>query len=692
MAELRPYPFRALLRRAFRELDGEGKIFDLPLASCFGGFDDLDLSVTFHGRRAGTPLGPAAGPQSQMAQNIALSWLAGCRIMELKTVQVRDDLEIPRPCIDMATIGYNVEWSQELKLEESLEEYVKGMMLVEILRASGRTPQSASASGVIYDISVGYDLAGIQSERVQAFIAGMLDATPLIDRLRMEIPDELKEFRDLDFPSRISNTVTLSTFHGCPPDEIERIVDYLLRHNRLSSIVKLNPMLLGPERARELLGDVMGYADVQIPDSAFERDTRWDQMAEFVERLGETAREHQLGFGVKFSNTLIVENRREFFPASEKEMYLSGPPLYVLAMNLVRSFRQQFGNRFPVSYSAGIDRGNFADAVALGLVPVTVCSDLLKPRGYARASGYFGVMKSRMEAVKARNIPDFVIRAYGLGAEALRRAGPADATRSAACEEALASGEDLAVVAGSELHGRWAAEAALLNTEHYVPLATRDARYALPANTKAPKKIGSHLELFDCVSCNKCVPVCPNDANFVFVLPRLERPIRKLSLDEGSWTSRTDGTLVIEQKQQYANFADFCNDCGNCDVFCPEDGGPYVVKPRFFGTRDDWSRFAALDGFVLESDAEACRIWGRIGGQEFSLADADGACRFCGPGFDVTLDPGDPVATVRGDAVGEIDLTYLEILRWMRDAVYRSDRANYLNALDQAPQEADREQ
>ena len=27
---------------------------------------------------------------------------------------------------------------------------------------------------------------------------------------------------------------------------------------------------------------------------------------------------------------------------------------------------------------------------------------------------------------------------------------------------------------------------------------------------------GSHLALFDCVNCDKCVPVCPNDANFVY--------------------------------------------------------------------------------------------------------------------------------------------------------------------------------
>ena len=42
--------------------------------------------------------------------------------MELKTVQILDELEINRPCIDMQTIGYNIEWSQELKIAESLEE------------------------------------------------------------------------------------------------------------------------------------------------------------------------------------------------------------------------------------------------------------------------------------------------------------------------------------------------------------------------------------------------------------------------------------------------------------------------------------------------------------------------------------------------------------------------------------------
>ena len=36
----------------------------------------------------------------------------------------------------METVGYNVEWSQELTAGQSLEEYVKGAMLIEMLKAS----------------------------------------------------------------------------------------------------------------------------------------------------------------------------------------------------------------------------------------------------------------------------------------------------------------------------------------------------------------------------------------------------------------------------------------------------------------------------------------------------------------------------------------------------------------------------
>lgn len=690
MAILRPYPFGALIRRMFDELRRAGAIFDLPARKFFLGDPALDLSVPFHGRRASTPLGPAAGPHSQMAQNLVLSWLAGCRIMELKTVQILDELEIPRPCIDMQTVGYNVEWSQELKLEESLEEYVKGAMLIRMLEAAaadGHLPLAPGYERVFYDMSVGYDLAGIQSERVRAFLAGMRDCSAVVERLRAEIPDELKQYRDLDFPTSLSDTLTLSTFHGCPPDEIESIIAHLLEDHGLHCVIKFNPMLLGAERLRHLLHERLGYHDIRVPDSAFTRDVSWGQAQGIVERLHERARGLGLGLGVKFSNTLIVENHRDFFPASEKEMYLSGPPLHVLAVHLVEQFRARFGDRHPISFSAGIQRKNFPDAVALGLVPITVCSDLLQPGGYGRARGYFDELGARMRAVGATHVGDFIIRAHGQAEAALddALAAPGDPGARATCLAALREGRDLREVAGDALHDRWVSAARLRNTPIYARQTADDPRYARAGNSKPPRKIGRHLQLFDCITCDKCVPVCPNDANFTFALPRLEAPIVKVQRQNGAWARRADGTLVIREKHQIGNFADFCNDCGNCDVFCPEDGGPYAIKPRFFGRLEDWQRHAELDGFCLVRTDAGDVIHGRFGGRAFRLERTGAGSRYAGEGFAVRLDEADPEGTLELDTGGErevepeveIDLSYARILAWLRDAVYAGDAISY---------------
>ena len=676
-----------------REARERASVFDLPLDKCyFGSADAPDLSVELHGTSAGTPLGPAAGPQSQMAQNLVLSWLAGCRVMELKTVQVLDQLEIPRPCIDMATVGLNVEWSQELRLAESLEEYVKGSMLIEILRASGEVP--ARLGDVVFDMSVGYDLAGVKSDAVQGFIKGMQDAGELVDKLRAELlSDELADvladypqLAELEFTRHLSNTLTLSTFHGCPPDEIEAICGFLMRENGLDVIAKLNPTLLGPERVRELLEDELGYTDLVVPADAFESDTKWDEMLAFVARLGDLAGELGRSFGVKFTNTLIVENRRDFFPEGEARMYLSGAPLHVLAMELVGRFRAVFGSRFSISFSAGIDRVNFADAVALGLVPVTVCTDLLRPGGYARAAKYFANLESRMAEVGAASIDDFVLRAFGCAREAMMNAwvssGAADFEALGRCEAALEGGGDLRTAAGADLYAAWVRETALLNTGVYVARAVADPRYGAEKNSRAPKKIGKHLDLFDCTTCDKCVPVCPNNANFVFVLPALDVPIQKLRHMEGGFALEEAGRLVVAKEKQYANFADFCNECGNCDVFCPEDGGPYVVKPRFFGSRSDWELFADHDGFVLDACGNCdALVLGRFAGQAYSLSRTRAGVRFTGPGFALELDPSAPLDSVSGqlDEGVVADLTYLHILGWVRDAVFDAGEPNYLN-------------
>ncbi|MFZ4478600.1 MAG: hypothetical protein ACOYNZ_01760 [Rhodoferax sp.] len=557
MSELAPYPIAGLARRMLRELDLRQSIFDLPRRKFVLGDARLDLSVRAHGHSAATPFGPAAGPHTQLAQNIVLCWLAGGRFMELKTVQIQDRLTLPRPCIDMQTVGYNVEWSQELTLEQSLEEYVKAAMLIRILEASGRLMLAPGFGRTVFDMSVGYDLAGIRSERVQAFIRGMMDATPVVERLRRELPAELGPLRDLDFQTRISDTLTLSTFHGCPPVEIEAMVEHLMREHGLSCVVKLNPTLLGATEARRLLHDALGYGELRIPDDAFTKDATWEQASAFMDRLGGVAQSLDLHLGVKFSNTLIVENHKSFFPASEKNMYLSGPPLHVLAMHLVQRWRQAFGDRFPVSFSAGITRANFPDAVALGLLPVTVCTDLLQAGGYWRGFGYFEELAQRMDAVGATTIDEFIVRAYG-------DSGPADVS-----------------------------SAKLRNTDHYVDRVSADPLYHAESHRKGPRKIGRRLQFFDCVTCNKCIPVCPNDANFSVKMPSTPQ-------------------VPVKMARQIVNFADFCNDCGNCDVFCLEDGGPYLLKPRLFVNRERWLQDAPRDAVLIEPDAVSGRFDGVV--------------------------------------------------------------------------------
>lgn len=675
MAELIPIPIGVLATRLFSELDLKKAAFDLPVRSFFPNGLIPDLSVGIHGHRASSPFGPAAGPHTQLAQNIVLSWLAGGRVIELKTVQIKDELVIPRPCIDMQTIGFNVEWSQELRLEQSLEEYVKASMLIDMMKASGL---AAEFGDCVFDMSVGYDLAGISSERVRAFMAGLLDATATVQRLRDQIPTSLGALRDLPFATRISDTITLSTFHGCPPEEIEAISAFLLKEVGLHVVVKLNPTLLGREEATELLRNRLGYAEPTIPDAAFEKDAKWEQVVGFVERLGTLARSLERGFGVKFSNTLLVNNHKTFFPPSEKEMYLSGAPLHVLAMLLVRRFRRTFGDRFPVSFSGGIDATNFADAVALGLKPVSVCSDLLKTGGYARGAKNLTNLVKRMNDVGAASIDDFALHAYGHAEAALKSLALAPAL-AANCRAALAARSDLRAAAG-DAFSDWVAAARLLNTETYVDRMLADPRYSAAQNAKPPKKVGTRLRLFDCLTCDKCIPVCPNNANFTFVVPKGSLAMERLVSSGSAWKVEPNGELTIGKPWQIGVFADACNECGNCDVFCPEDGGPYLSKPLFFGSVAAWADTPERDGFAFEPIGEGLRMHGRFNGRAFSVESVGSKLRYRGEGFDLCLDPADPGASAEGSAASPVDLTPLRIMELLRSAITDSNAINFVNA------------
>jgi len=586
MAELIPFPFERLVRRMFREFENEQKIFDLPKQKFYRDNGGLDTSVEFCGRRAATPVGPAAGPQTQMAQNLVLSWLGGSRIIELKTVQILDQLKISRPCIDMTNVGYNVEWSQELRLEQSLREYVAGHMLIEMLIAANALEQNdpLAKTDTIFDVSVGYDLKGIQSQPIRDWLNTIKDATSIVEELRQQIPPEFSQYRDLPFKTNLAKSITLSTFHGCPAEEIESIVHFLLAEMDYHVIIKMNPPMMGKEKLEYLLYDRLGYHDLEVNPKVYQVNITFDDAVEVVRRLKSTADRSGKIVGVKFSNTLEVVNKGKFF--SDEIMYLSGPPLYVLAMALVEDWRKVFGAKIPISFSAGIDQHNFPDAVAAGLAPITTCSDLLKPGGYGRLYKYLLNLENKMNEAGAACIEDYIVKWNP--------------------HSALSSDKTI--------------EAAIVeNTSALTEKALADPRYSRNKNKSVPRKIDSHLVLFDCINCDKCIPVCPNDANFYYELQPREVEYVNYRIGANGIEEIPGGVLRIEQSHQIANYADFCNDCGNCDVFCPEYGGPYIKKPRFFSDRESWKKYANHNGFVIEKESGVETLWGRIDDKTYVL-------------------------------------------------------------------------
>jgi len=153
-----PISFRQLMTWIVQEHDKEGTVFGVNAAYVKQGGKTLPLFR----EKLETPFGPAAGPNTQLAQNIVAAYYAGSRFFELKTVQKMDGDElaacINRPCILAKDEGYNCEWSTELFVQQAFDEYVKAWFALRII---SRLYGLGAPDGFMFNMSVGYDLAGI---------------------------------------------------------------------------------------------------------------------------------------------------------------------------------------------------------------------------------------------------------------------------------------------------------------------------------------------------------------------------------------------------------------------------------------------------------------------------------------------------------------------------------------------------
>ena len=438
-------------------------------------------------------------------------------------------------------------------------------------------------------------------------------------------------------------------------------------------------------RCAEILHERLGYRDLHVPDAAFDNDATGSRAW-----LRRAARRHwRRALGPRFRRQVHATRcwsttTRSFFPASEKQMYLSGPPLHVLAMQLVRRFRQTFGDRFPISFSGRHRRRQFRRRGRAGpeaghrlLGPV----EKRRLSGYARGTRYLvKLWSSGWTAAGAADIDQFVIRAYGQArgrADALTL--PADQAR--ACRRRSGAGRGPAAAAGDAFAGlgfrRLPAQYRNLRRADVErsPLQRRattrrrrKSRHAtvavrLPDLRQMHARLSQRRELRLSRSrradfpIERLVPTAPDGSP--------KRPARSRSTSHG----------------RSANFADACNECGNCDVFCPEDGGPYLSKPLLLRQPRRLGGDAAARRLRLRNLAEGAtharplRRRGSAAGKK-----SGDRLRYVGEGFDLYLDPADPAGSAEGESDGPVDLTPLRIIELMRTAVTAADAVNFISA------------
>ncbi len=558
-----PISMEQLTAWAFTELEKKDSLFGVPRSAIFSPSEVDRFKLLKYGVALETPFGVAAGPQSQMAQNIVVSWLCGSRFLELKTVQTLDELDVNKPCIDIEDEGYNVEWSQELKVYESFDEYLRAWVLIHALHRKFGFP--GDQPGMIFNMSVGYNLEGILKPNVQWYFEVMKDCSRYKQAYVDIVAEWCPEVRDVEIPDTISDTITLSTMHGCPPDEIEKICTYLLDERELHTSVKCNPTLLGPEKVRSIINQELGFGDVEIPDEAFGHDLKYADAIPMLHNLRRLAGEKGLVFGVKLTNTLEVKNARDVF-GEDDMMYLSGRALHAVTTNLAHALSEEFRGDLLISFAGGADCFNVADLLRSGVTSITVCSDLLKSGGYLRLLQYFETLNSAMDEAGAVDLKDFVSRTaisqaeFGEFAALLGEAASRGSELTLdpeACEdlaarlgagpiegrvtdfvEAWAVGRGLTATRAEALSGLVSRTLGRVNLSQYATQARSEWRSRKDSFRTDRSKTPRPLGLFDCIEA-PCVDECPVNQK----VPQYMNAVRNGDFAEAVAITREDNPL-----------------------------------------------------------------------------------------------------------------------------------------------------
>ncbi|MDO5732718.1 MAG: selenate reductase [Eubacteriales bacterium] len=524
---MRAIPFEELMNQLLEEYRAHGTVF--AVKTIFK-TPETHPSLDIYGGHLEYPLGVAAGPHTQLAQNLAAIYAAGGRFLELKTIQILygEDLGIPRPCIRADDEAYNVEWSSEYHPDDAAKEYIKGYFLCKIL---AKEFGLGDPDGFMFNMSCGYNYEGLISPSVDKHISDMSDASnhPMFHECMQLMREAVAAGRfeniDLDFVDSISphicKSLNLSTMHGCPPDEIEKMARHLIEVKKVNLNIKCNPTLLGYDYVRELL-DAMGFDYVKFLHESFDHDLQQAQAFPMLHRLIELAEQNGVCFGVKLTNTFQTEIKNQELPG--QAMYMSGKALYPLSLSVAALLAREFGGKLPMTFSGGADLNNIADLQAANITPITVCTILLRPRG-------LNVLAKLADKVCASPLP----------ASEMQTAGESGIETLYTNPDKLEEMRD-----------------GLRTNKKYIKTTGARKKYDLHKSYEGDRVSDYHCR----VLCQNCIDVCPNRANDL--------------LDIAG-----DAKVIVHIDRN-------CNECGNCQFHCVEPCLPYRDRLTLFHSLEDF--------------------------------------------------------------------------------------------------------
>jgi len=565
--------------------------------------------MTAFGETLDTPVGPAAGPNTQLAQNIVAAYLSGSRFIELKTVQQMDGEAlracVPRPCINAADEGYNVEWSTELTVPEAFGEYVKAWLMLHVLC---RELEISPRPRCVFNMSVGYDLAGIRGEKIDGYIEGMKNASghPVYEdgiRWLKENRGRFKKVSDRDIaeiPARVSGSAALYLRrNGVDVTVLEKrkkpfgLVEYVIPAFRIPEEALRRDFAMAEKAGVRFVFGAEPNADVSELRRAYdfvilavgawgpgapavsEGQAHLRDALAFLEEAKEKdcrvtlgrrvavigggdvamgcARAVKRAPGVE-SVAVVYRRTRRFMPAEPEELTLARKDGVVL-IELPKPVRFD-GKALTCEIMA---LGDWDESGRRGVVGT----------GQTVSLAFDSVITATVARV---DTPLFA--AAGLAADS--RGNPLlNEARESAVPGVYVVGDckaGPATVAAAMADGKAAAMDILekLGLPHdfiRVPVPLNQLALQTRKGTLIREKEGP-ADAERCLSCGRlcesCCDVCPNRANVRVAVDGLFTPAQILHLDG------------------------FCNECGNCASFCPWTGRPYQDKVTLFWRSEDF--------------------------------------------------------------------------------------------------------